>query len=466
MLGLLPNLLMLPTAIWGPRALFRIEYIIVAIAARYASRTLVAVLLGITLLLDLLYTFAPVFNFTNDQIVDAARQLANFQGRTTWAAILLLLIVAAVAALLARFGTRDVAARRADRRPLAVAAAVVALILTVDIANGTGAVLAREPSVPIDVASSLASEYAAGATDAPAIGARIGAATDSLRAAAALGHWRGPDKVVLIVVESMGYPRGVADSALFAPFLSRAVASRFDVRTGTLPFTGGTTAGELRELCGVNTWFERVRAGHVPSDCLPTTLARHGFETLAWHGYSGDMFERRAWWPTIGFDRMAFDSDFDHPRPMARCGALFHGICDSSMVGALRAELTKDPERRQFIYWLTLTSHFPIVPNSGAPDVCARLGEAGRNAQVCDLWSSLWPVLDGVAALAADSTVPPAWYVIVGDHAPPRLLSEFPSRLAGRDSTGVASGPRRFFGDRRRWVAEEVALVELRPRQR
>ena len=121
---------------------------------------------------------------------------------------------------------------------------------------------------------------------------------------------------------------------------------------------------------------------------------------------------------------MAFDESLTVRAPVARCGLLLHGVCDSSAIRLVRHELTRDPMKRQFVYWLTLSSHFPLPAADFDSEGCKRIGAVAKTTIVCQLWTALWPALDGLATVAADTTVPPAMYIIVGDHMPPQLLSE------------------------------------------
>ena len=458
-IGLLPNLLLLPAAVSGDRAVVKVEYLVLAALERFVSRSILAVLLTVTLLLDVLITFAPVFNFGPVEIVDAVEQVVRFQGRAIAVAVAVPALIAALAMAILWLRGRRSAERGNARRVVMLSAAAMVLSLGLDIANGSNAIGWRaRTTLDADVASSLlASEYLRGWNETPDAGAPVHAATDVLRSALAgstANGWTGPRKIVLVIVESMGVPRGVSDREIWTPFMNEAIAERYEVRTGRVPFLGSTTAGEFRELCGIRMTLPALRGATLPS-CLPQQLRSLGYETIALHGYEGTLFERLDWYPRVGFDRMRFDDQLASGTPIARCGRLFHGICDSTAIAAVRGELTRDPRRRQFVYWLTLSSHFPL----GAPDYesegCHSLGAAARTALVCQLWTALWPALDRLAALAADTTTPPALYVIVGDHMPPQLLSHG-SRRDARAS--------RFQEDRLPFSSTEVPFLVLEPR--
>ena len=466
--GGLPNIILLPVAVWGSRAMINVEYLLIAALERYMSRAMLGVLLGIALMMDVLITFAPVFNFGPAEIVSAVQQIAHFRGRAVVIAIAVVLFIAALAFAIVRLRGKPRVDAAHPWRLMRMCGAVAVLAFALDIANGTNVVLWRaNTTVDVDVATSMfASDYVRGLGSLPKYGQRVDAATDDLRFAlkdATKESWSGPNKIVLVMLESMGLPKGTSDTEMWAPFMTEAISKRYEIRTGKVPFLGATTAGEFRELCGIRMTHLAVRRNELPP-CIPGQLKSLGYETFGMHGYNGMLFQRLEWYPRVGFDRMVFDDDLSKLPEIAKCGRLFHGACDSSAVSVVRSELTRNPQQRQFVYWLTLSTHFPL----GSPDYdsegCQAVGTSGRIPLVCQLWTALWPSLKGLAEIAADTTVPPAWYVIVGDHMPPQLLAEgynhpsYPPRDRQR--------PSRFQEDRLAFSTLEVPYLELRPRAR
>lgn len=386
-------------------------------------------LMTLTLLVDVAFTFAPTFNFGPTEVVAAVEQIRHFSGRALVVAVGVIACVMLVAIVLVLLRGKRVSPP--ERRMLATLCGTFALVAVgADILNGSSAIGWRPRTVvPIDVATSLfASQFRKDLSVPPPIDQPREAASDALRASiagAAGGAWEGPNKIVLVVVESMGYPRGAKPSALFAPLMRETLSRRFAIRTGIVPFWGATTGAELRELCGVAmNHFTALQAASLQS-CLPAQLRSLGYESLALHGYNGSLFRRRDWYPRVGFDRIAFREELQAEHRHVECGMVFHGVCDSSFTKIIRNELTRAPVRRQFVYWLTLSSHFPLDPRTGSSGMpCATLGAVGREEGVCSLWRALWPVIEGMARLAEDPAVPPAWYIIVGDHPPPQLFSD------------------------------------------
>lgn len=285
------------------------------------------------------------------------------------------------------------------------------------------------------------------------------AATDALRAAVTSADSASvPARIVLVVVEALGVPRGADLSAAFGPLTEHRMTQRYQIRTGTVPFAGATTSGEFRELCGIRMSHVSARQSEIPP-CLPRQLASLGYGSVALHAYNGALFERLDWYPRVGFQRMVFGSDAA-PTGSRECGMLFHGPCDQAVIARVRDELRRPGGERSFVYWLTLSSHFPLDPRAPRnPTACRAIGRAGTDDEACALWSAVWPVFEGVAALAADTTLPPAWYILVGDHAPPRIFE----RRVREGEPGAAPGDRGFAADRHPFIREEVPFIELRP---
>lgn len=465
-IGGLPNIILLPTAVWGSRALINVEYLVIAAFERYMSRVMLGVLLAITLTLDVLITFAPIFNFGPAEIVDAVQQIAHFRGRAILAAIGIILFIMALAGAIVRLRGRPKALPSGGRQMLRLCAGVGLAAVAVDVANGSSSLWWRATTtVDMDVATSLlASDYMRGWRSNPKHGQPMEAAADELRLAlngATPETWSAPRKIVLVIMESMGLPRGTSQEQIWAPFMTEAIANRYAVRTGEVPFLGATTAGEFREMCGIRMTHLAVRGATLPP-CIPGQLQSLGYETFSMHGYNGMLFQRLEWYPRVGFERMEFDDDISKRPNIAKCGRVFHGVCDSTALSLVREELTRDPARKQFLYWLTLTSHFPLGSPEYGSDGCNAVGDAGKIPLVCQLWTALWPALSGLAEMAADTTVPPAWYIIVGDHMPPQLLSvgyNHPS-YPPRDR----QLPSRFEEDRLAFSTSKVPFIELRPR--
>ena len=62
-------------------------------------------------------------------------------------------------------------------------------------------------------------------------------------------------------------------------------------------------------------------------DCLPAALAAKGYQSQAWHSFSGEMFDRTKWYPNIGFTKMRFGDQL-RASGAPVCPGVFPGACD------------------------------------------------------------------------------------------------------------------------------------------
>jgi hypothetical protein len=247
----------------------------------------------------------------------------------------------------------------------------------------------------------------------------------------------GPKRnLMIVIVESLGQPvrNREMERLVFARYRQSDVTSRFDLTRGTSLYYNSTTSGEVRELCG--RWGDYFDYLDKPTDgCLPARLRRAGYETSAYHSFSGKFFERETWWPNVGFQHRTFGDQL-LAQGLPECGGVFPGACDRE-VPRLLADRLKHADKPQFVYWLTLNSHLPVPPGENLDDThCQDIAPtiAKDYPMICRQFA-IWHDLD--AALAKEITAPdfpPTDILIVGDHMPPyfdrRLRREFaPDRV-------------------------------------
>ena len=227
--------------------------------------------------------------------------------------------------------------------------------------------------------------------------------------------------LMVIMVESLGQPVGNEDMSrlMFARYDDPAVKKRFDLRTGDTTYYNSTTAAEIRELCGRwGDYYEVMEAAD--KDCLPARLAKEGYETHAYHSFTGAFFNRSSWYPNIGFQHQEFAEDL-FKRGTRECGGVFPGVCDRD-VPALLAKDLKAADKPQFVYWLTVNSHLPVPPGMNLDvDRCERISPALAEdyPMICRQFA-LWDQLD--SAIVKEITArdfPATDILIVGDHMPP-----------------------------------------------
>lgn len=240
---------------------------------------------------------------------------------------------------------------------------------------------------------------------------------------------RHPDgRAVLVLVESMGWHH---DPGMRQWLLDRvsnpAIQRRYTLVDSEIGFTEATTSAELRELCGLRGGYRNMSDG-VGERCLPARLAALGWKTAGYHGFSGNMFDRNAWWLETGIAHGYFAQDLFQSGDR-RCGGGFPGLCDADVIS--RALAHAPP--RSFTYILTLNSHLPLTPVPIPQDLQSICNHAGATEQTCLITATIGQALTALRLQleAAQGVLP--LVVVVGDHAPP--FSDLASRGEYNDHT-------------------------------
>jgi hypothetical protein len=253
---------------------------------------------------------------------------------------------------------------------------------------------------------------------APPAGAAYSSATKEAGVAmpAAAKH-----NLVVVVVESLGVPLAATPRAMFEADWNRpAWRARYDVRQGTIPYFGATTNGEVRELC--ERWGNYYDTDFTRANCLPARYSAAGYETTGIHGFAGWFFDRQRWYPQLGFQHSLFEDDL-LAAGAGKCPGVFSGACDTAVPAIVLARL-KRATKPQFVYWMTLNTHLPVLADSSLKsDWCDRfeVDWSTGNAQACRLFVLHHELADAIDALAMDPHLPPTDFVVVGDHMPPFL---------------------------------------------
>jgi hypothetical protein len=230
----------------------------------------------------------------------------------------------------------------------------------------------------------------------------------------------GERHLVMVMVEAMGEPADPAAHAqLIDMFATPEVRARYDVTTGDTLFYGSTTSGEMRELCG--RWGDYSEVMKRRDDgCLPARLAASGYRTQAWHSFGGGMFDRVKWYPNIGFETMRWRRELRAAGAMS-CPGVFPGACDRDVPRQIGATL-RAAKQPQFLYWLTVNSHLPVLESErlGTQD-CTRASAALPDVppMTCRLLQLFGDVGGSLAREISSKDFPPADILIVGDHIPP-----------------------------------------------
>lgn len=296
--------------------------------------------------------------------------------------------------------------------------AVAALGLSLDLANGTSFIRPRNatvvPANPIGSGLGTLGVQWANWKDF----GRISPYPNPLpaRHLDALTNWADshPEgRIMVVIVESLGAHRDEAIRAWLDRRLLDGIGSRGRIEHGLLSSRGATTAGELRTLCALAGAHYRVTTD-ATAGCLPRQLQRLGWSSTALHGFTGRMFDRRAWWPVLGFDHVLFAEDLQTPAA-STCGLAFRGACDVDVLDR-GARVLQIP--RSLVYVLTLNTHLPSAPIAPEPALAALCAAQRSDEEVCGFVQSLGQVLSSVRQVAQSLPKDTA-LLLVGDHPPP-----------------------------------------------
>ncbi len=377
------------------------------------SRVGAIVILVVVWVIDAATSLSLTFHFTTP--VDFVRSL-RFGHTLNWAdyfsgtALLLGAVCVAVA------GSSALPLWRSVHLPALVA--VAALGLSLDLANGTSFIWPRNATVvPANPSGSGLGTLGVQWANWKDFG-RISPYSDPLPAQHldALISWAEshPDgRVLVVVVESLGAHRDEATRAWLGQRLLEGASLLGRVEQGLLSSRGATTAGELRTLCALAGAHYRVTTD-ATAGCLPRQLQRLGWSSTALHGFTGRMFDRRAWWPVLGFDHVLFAEDLQTPAA-STCGLAFRGACD---VDVLRRATRVLQMPRSMAYVLTLNTHLPSAPIAPEPALAALCAAQRSDEEVCGFVQSLGQVLSAVRQVAKGLPKDTA-LLLVGDHPPP-----------------------------------------------
>lgn len=426
----LPNvpLLLVRGALHMKFAFINLDYFFLTLLACEGSPALAQFLFALTYLLELVRVVDSVFYFSQRDPLFAIRFLSHVHKALIlgWAAVFLLVLGASLwlwRAVLQRLRGRPV---WQSAVPVAV---LLLLLLSVDQALGykllgTSRHL-RWGNRAVDETLLRMPLTVARPAPPPAIVAADKSASGPLWSTGQIA--KKHENVVLVVVESMGRLRDSGGfTREFAPFSDPRLLQRYTVRMGTVPFTGATIAGEMRELCRLRTGLEitgNTLKNRQP--CLPERYRRAGYDAVAFHGFRGTMFQRSEWYPLLGFTATHFLDDMTDQR---QCDGAFYGVCDEAIVSMMDRRLQAQRQGTappQFLYWMTLNSHLAVDEQSAPAEVCP----VAANRHVCAHLAYVQKVLDSVKQLALDPAIGPTHIMLVGDHAPPFITPDDRNRF-------------------------------------
>ncbi len=224
------------------------------------------------------------------------------------------------------------------------------------------------------------------------------------------------NKILFVVNESWGETKNkLLQEAILKNILNQQQNFEY-FNMGKFKFVGATVQGELRELCQeyVSGFALRFVAAEKFVNCLPNKLKKQGYQTIALHGASGQLYDRYAWYPKAGFNRI-LTAEYLIGKPTCHS---FNGVCDYVLFEEVKNEFkTHD---KLFLYWLTLTSHI----NYSKEDIfnhrliCETYG-VSNETDICRNFKLQAQFFDGLAELIQQEEMQGVEVIVVGDHQPP-----------------------------------------------
>jgi hypothetical protein len=402
----LPNALSLGALAAGigspPRTTAIIAYATVAMIARIVPAPLTVLLFLATAAYDAVATVALLFNLAPSEIMLALHLSADLK---LFASPLYVAMITGLALL------------------LAVNIAVLTLKRDV-LRRGNPAVMMGLALVfaAADLFTNASAHYQFGTLYATGKPMETAAEQSGFRATALSGGGRN---VLMIMVEALGqFADPWRQSVLMQPFQDAELLKRYDVTTGSTTYYGSTTAAEMRELCNTRESYETVLEGK-KFECLPHQMEQRGYHTVSLHNFTSNFFQRKDWYPRLGFETRLFREDLAGYLKR-QCGGPFRGPCDVDVVPYIGKQL-REAKQPTFFYWMTLSTHVPIAPNEGTPRLnCTRGGGPIGQAEVCSMTEMWMDMFEAIGRMTAE--LPPTEILLIGDHAPP-LWSKAGRRL-------------------------------------
>ncbi len=229
------------------------------------------------------------------------------------------------------------------------------------------------------------------------------------------------DKVLLIVNESWGVPiNDDIQKNILSPVIDN-ISVKKTIRKN-IDFDGFTIAGELRELCQKSPLHFNLKNQETGfEDCIPHFYKEKGYKTIAIHGALGLMYDRKYWYPRVGFEEILF-RDKGLNLKDSFCYS-FPGNCDSDIAGVV---LKKARENKKFfMYWLTLNTHSDYDIRDLKVDYmnCNEYNLDERSAS-CRNIKLQKQFFYNLSKIISDDAFKGTNVIIVGDHTPPIILKE------------------------------------------
>lgn len=221
-------------------------------------------------------------------------------------------------------------------------------------------------------------------------------------------------KYLLIVNESWGVTPSHIQQEVLDDILNNKNISSF--RLSDLNENGFTINGEIRELCqkGLKHFnLKNQKTGF--ENCLPNMYKNLGYYTVAMHGATSYMYDRKYWYPKVGFDYFIFRDTL--PNLKSRCYS-FPGACDKDLFSYVLDVF--DNNKKVFFYWLTLNTHINYDMRDLNKDLffCKKYN-INMDSSSCRNLKLQRQFFYYLSQLINQPEMKGAYILVVGDHSPP-----------------------------------------------
>jgi hypothetical protein len=229
-------------------------------------------------------------------------------------------------------------------------------------------------------------------------------------------------KEALILVESWGLLNNKdLELEVEQPLYELAGQNQYTIKNGTTRYKYLTQAGEFRELTGYVFHYYQVKDSWVKENSLLVKKQQQGYRVTGIHGNTGKFYRRQMIWPILGVQEMYFSEEFAKLQ-MPLCGSNeFKGVCDTAINTWLLNTMNRQPERKEFYYWVTLSTHLPLVEihDEGFRKFAEKWKPQGITENILQIAYQQQLLFKDLAGKLGKPGAPKAHVLLVGDHAPP-----------------------------------------------
>ena len=222
-------------------------------------------------------------------------------------------------------------------------------------------------------------------------------------------------KILFILVESLGVSSKIElQTKVFEPIFNQQDLFEY-LEMGKYEAPDATIQAEIKELCAqdVKGYGLRLVADVNFPTCLPKVLANKGYQTTAFHGANGKLYDRYSWYKKAGFTEYLFAENFLNAK---RCKP-FNGVCDDEVFPIIKDYFKKD--KPLFFHWMTLTSHTPYAKK----DIYSQRLDCKYyeidNDEACRNMMLQAQFFEGLAKLNTQPEMKGVEVILIGDHQPP-----------------------------------------------